>query len=409
LLHGCINVLRPKVLNTAVACVTVYLQCNNSLVLGYFCIFLLVEHFLFSIPISAQNLTALLAALVLALAVSALLVLTKHYHGHVTMDSHHGVQKFHVHPTPRVGGIGIYVGLVAGWLLVKDGDTSQMLKTIVLAGIPAFAFGILEDLTKEVGVLPRLLATMASGLVACMMAGISLGRVDVPLVDEAFKWAPVAVLFTAFAIGGVANAINIIDGFHGLASGTAIMIALALAAIATKVGDAPLALAAVLVAAAITGFWLLNYPWGKIFLGDGGAYFTGFALAWLAVLLLVRNPKVSPWVALLVFAYPVIEVLYSVVRRYRDKQSPGAPDGLHLHSLVKIQVIRKQLSHWSTNMQNAAVSPCIWVFAALPAIVGTALFDAAPTTLGLVFVVFVLLYHLTYQALAQQPVTIAKH
>ncbi len=335
-----------------------------------------------------------------------MLVLTTRFHGHITMDSHHGVQKFHVHPTPRVGGVGIYIGVVASWLLVKDSGANQILKTIVLAGIPAFAFGILEDLTKEVGVLPRLLATMASGLVACLMTGVSLGRLDVPLVDEAFKLLPVAVLFTAFAIGGVANAINIIDGFHGLASGTAIMIALALAAIATKVGDPSLALAAVLVAAAVTGFWLLNYPWGKIFLGDGGAYFTGFALAWLAVLLLVRNPQVSPWVGLLVFAYPVIEVLYSVVRRFRDQRSPGSPDGLHLHSLVKIQVIRKKLPNWSTNMQNAAVSPSIWFFAAVPALFGVVLYNASPAILGLVFVGFVVLYHLAYQWLVQPFPTI---
>jgi UDP-N-acetylmuramyl pentapeptide phosphotransferase/UDP-N-acetylglucosamine-1-phosphate transferase len=354
---------------------------------------------LFFLQFLAQNVTAALAALFLALGVSVLLVLTQRFHGHVTMDSHQGVQKFHVHPTPRVGGIGIYLGLLVGWLLVKDRDANQILGTIVLAGIPAFAFGILEDLTKEVGVLPRLLATMASGLVACLMTGVSLGRLDVPLVDEAFKLLPVAVLFTAFAIGGVANAINIIDGFHGLASGTAIMIALALAAIATKVGDPSLALVAVLVAAAITGFWLLNYPWGKIFLGDGGAYFTGFALAWLAVLLLVRNPQVSPWVGLLVFAYPVIEVLYSVVRRYLDQQSPGSPDGLHLHSMVKIQVVRKRLPHWSTNMQNAAVSPCIWFFAALPALLGVLLFNAPPVILFLIFTGFVALYHLSYRYL----------
>jgi UDP-N-acetylmuramyl pentapeptide phosphotransferase/UDP-N-acetylglucosamine-1-phosphate transferase len=360
-------------------------------------------------PLLDQNVSAVLVALLVALGLSALLVLTTRFHGHMTIDSHHGVQKFHVHPTPRIGGIGIFLGLLAGCLLVKDGATRQILKTIVLAGIPAFAFGILEDLTKEVGVLPRLLATMASGFVACLMTGISLGRVDVPLVDEAFKLLPVALLFTAFAIGGVANAINIIDGFHGLASGTAIMIALALAAIATEVGDAPLALAAVIVAATIAGFWLLNYPWGKIFLGDGGAYFTGFALAWLAVLLLERNSQVSPWVGLLVFAYPVIEVLYSVARRYRDQRSPGAPDGLHLHSLVKVQVIRKKLPNWSTNMQNAAVSPCIWFFAAIPALVGVVLHTASPAVLALVFVAFVALYHLAYRLLGQLSLTIQKH
>jgi UDP-N-acetylmuramyl pentapeptide phosphotransferase/UDP-N-acetylglucosamine-1-phosphate transferase len=170
------------------------------------------------------NFLSLLVAIFASLVFSALVVLTKRYHGHMTMDSNHGVQKFHVHPTPRVGGLGIYLGLLAAWLVVKDSTASQILKTIVLAGIPAFAFGILEDVTKKVGVIPRLLATMASGLIACLMTGLSLNRVDIPFIDEAFKLLPIALLFTSFAIGGVANAINIIDGFHGLASGAAITI-----------------------------------------------------------------------------------------------------------------------------------------------------------------------------------------
>jgi UDP-N-acetylmuramyl pentapeptide phosphotransferase/UDP-N-acetylglucosamine-1-phosphate transferase len=242
------------------------------------------------------------------------------------------------------------------------------LKTVVLAGIPAFAFGILEDLTKQVGVIPRLLATMASGLIACLMTGMSLNRLDVPLVDEAFKLMPVALLFTSFATGGIANAINIIDGFHGLASGAAIIILTAIAAIAFKVGDMPLVV----------------------------------AMAWLAVLLLVRNPKVSPWVCLLVFAYPVIEVLYSVVRRYLQNQSPGAPDSLHLHSLVKTQIIRKKLPHWHANLQNAAVAPCIWGFVAIPAFAGVLLYDASPMALGLVITAFVAMYHLVYTYLVRQ-------
>jgi UDP-N-acetylmuramyl pentapeptide phosphotransferase/UDP-N-acetylglucosamine-1-phosphate transferase len=350
----------------------------------------------------ATNSVILLIAVGASLAVSALLVFTQRHHGHLTMDSNEGVQKFHVHPTPRVGGLGIYLGLLVAWWIVKDVQVSAILKTIVLAGIPAFAFGILEDLTKEVGVLPRLLATMASGLIACLMSGLALTKVDIPVVDSAFQWLPLALLFTSFSIGGVANAINIIDGFHGLASGVAIIILLALAAIAYEVGDMPLVLAAFLVVAVVTGFWILNYPLGKIFLGDGGAYFTGFAMAWLAVLLLVRNPRVSPWVCLLVFAYPVIEVLYSVARRFLKKHSPGAPDGLHLHSLVKVKLVRKMLPHWSTNMQNAAVSPCIWLFAAVPAIFGVIFFEASPTALCLVFGAFAVLYHGMYSFFARR-------
>jgi UDP-N-acetylmuramyl pentapeptide phosphotransferase/UDP-N-acetylglucosamine-1-phosphate transferase len=220
--------------------------------------------------------------------------------------------------------------------------------------------------------------------------------------------APVAVMFTAFAVAGVANAINIIDGFHGLASGTAIIALLALAAISGRADDPQLALACILVAAAVAGFGLVNYPWGKLFMGDGGAYFVGFALAWLAVLLPVRNPEVSPWAPFLVCAYPVIEVLYSVVRRFVRRQSPGQADSGHLHSLIKTQFIRRKLVYASKAVQHATVSPIVWAFTSVPALLAVALFDQTVLLL-LTSVGYALLYHAIYRYLAPtanaEPVT----
>jgi UDP-N-acetylmuramyl pentapeptide phosphotransferase/UDP-N-acetylglucosamine-1-phosphate transferase len=353
------------------------------------------------ISVFATPPTPFVAALLCALVVSVLLVLTKQHHGHLTLDSCIGIQKTHVDPTPRVGGIGIYLGLILAWLLVQDKAVSSILGIILLAGIPALAFGLLEDVTKRVGVLPRLLATMASGVLAWLLTGVALNRLEIHGLDQIMALTPVAVAFTAFAVGGVANAINIIDGFHGLASGTSIIALVALAAIAGQVGDAPLVLACLLVAAAIGGFWLVNYPWGKLFMGDGGAYFVGFALAWLAVLLPMRNPGVSVWAALLVCAYPITEVLYSVARRYASRQSPGVADSGHLHSLIKIKLIRPRLAGMDQSVRNAAVSPIVWAFAAMPAVLAVAIFNQ-PGLLILASVAFLFLYHLSHRYLAQK-------
>jgi UDP-N-acetylmuramyl pentapeptide phosphotransferase/UDP-N-acetylglucosamine-1-phosphate transferase len=339
------------------------------------------------------------AAVLCALGVSMLLVATKQQHGHLTMDSVIGIQKFHVDPTPRVGGIGIYLGLWLAWFLTPDKAVKDILTVILLAGFPALACGLLEDVTKVVGVRLRLLATIASGIFAWTLTGIALTRLDVHGLDGLLAVTPVAVLFTAFAVAGVANAINIIDGFHGLASGTTIMALLAIAAIAVRSDDPQLAIACVLVAAALVGFWLVNYPWGKLFLGDGGAYFAGFALAWLAVLLAVRNPDVSPWASLLVCAYPIIETLYSVVRRYIARQSPGEADSRHLHSLIKTQVIRKKLPWATKGLRNAAVSPIVWGFASFPALLAIAFFDRSALLISAMLFCLVL-YHFTYSYLA---------
>jgi UDP-N-acetylmuramyl pentapeptide phosphotransferase/UDP-N-acetylglucosamine-1-phosphate transferase len=343
------------------------------------------------------------AALGCAFVVSLLLVLTKKHHGHLTMDSIIGVQKFHVEPTPRVGGVGIYLGLLIAWLVVREKGVHDILGMILLAGLIPLVCGLAEDVTKRVGVLPRLLATMAGGVAAWMLTGVALNRVDIYGVDWLMTLTPVAVLFTAFAVGGVANAINIIDGFHGLASGTTMIALMALGAISAEADDPQLAMACFLVAASIAGFWLVNYPWGKLFMGDGGAYFSGFALAWLAVLLPVRNPEVSVWAGLLVCAYPVIEVIYSVVRRAMRHQSPGAPDSGHLHSLIKVKLIRPKLSTHGVDrsVRNAAVSPIVWTFSAMPAIAATAMFDR-PVFLALGIAACVLLYHVLYRYLSER-------
>jgi UDP-N-acetylmuramyl pentapeptide phosphotransferase/UDP-N-acetylglucosamine-1-phosphate transferase len=343
-----------------------------------------------------------------AIAISALasfllakvLVLTAGRHGRFGMDLPGAVQKFHSHPTPRIGGIGIYLALLAAWRLVPEPDAAAILGTILLAGVPALLVGLLEDLTKRVGALVRLVVTMASGALACWIGGATLTHIDVPLFDAMLSLTPVAVIFTAFAVGGVSNAINIIDGFHGLASGTTTLCLLALACIAAHVGDTALVLTAVVVAAAVAGFWLVNFPWGKLFLGDGGAYFAGFALAWLAVLLPMRNAGVSPWASLLVCAYPIVEVIYSIVRRLYGRRSAGQPDRRHLHSLIATRVIPKLLPGLHPTLQNSAVSVIMWICAAVPALAAIA-FHHRTGWLVLCAVGVVPVYHLIYRRVAR--------
>lgn len=311
----------------------------------------------------------LLAGLGVALAVSAAVAGTLRFHGRFTMDSVIGVQKMHVNPTPRVGGFGIYCGLYASWFFVKNPEAGKIIGIILIAGLPALFCGLLEDVTKRVGVLPRLLATMVSALLASLLSGVTLHVLNIPLVDYLLQYAPVAILLTVFAVAGVANAINIVDGFNGLAAGATIIALLSISIIAKGVGDVPLAYAALVTAAAVAGFLLVNFPMGKLFLGDGGAYFAGFALAWLTVLLAMRNPGLSSWSGLMVCAYPVIEVVFSIVRRRRRRVSAGDADRLHLHSLVNRRVISRLLPNANRTTRNSATGALMWLAAVLPAVI----------------------------------------
>jgi UDP-N-acetylmuramyl pentapeptide phosphotransferase/UDP-N-acetylglucosamine-1-phosphate transferase len=119
------------------------------------------------------------------------------------------------------------------------------------------------------------------------------------------------------------------------------------------VGDTNLASVALILAACVWGFFWVNWPFGKLFLGDGGSYFIGFAMAWVAVLLIERNPGVSPFAALTVCVHPVTEVLFSIFRRKVRKDHPGMPDRLHFHSLVKRRYMARWFGQYSNNVRNS--------------------------------------------------------
>lgn len=135
-------------------------------------------------------------------------------------------------------------------------------------------------------------------------------------------------------VAGACNAINLIDGAHGLAGGTALMMVGGLAAAAGVVGD-PLVLAQSLaMMGAIGGFLLWNYPRGKVFLGDAGAYFLGFMYAELSIQIVARNPPISAWFVIALAAYPIVETLYSIYRRTLHRTASMQPDAGDLHSLT---------------------------------------------------------------------------
>ena len=268
------------------------------------------------------------------------------------MDANEGVQKFHSTPTPRIGGLAIVTALWVAWLNAPA-ELKSVIGIFLLAGLPAFIFGLAEDITKRVSVLQRLIATMASGLLAWWLTDYSLSRVDVWGIDYLLTFTLVSVFFTSFAVGGVANSINIIDGFNGLASTTSTLAFAAFALIAHQVGDAQLAAISLVLAACVWGFFWVNWPYGKIFLGDGGSYFLGFSLAWVAVMLIERNPQVSAFAALLICVHPVTEVLFSVYRRKIKKLHPGHPDRMHFHSLIKQRYVRRWFSSVSNDGRNS--------------------------------------------------------
>jgi UDP-N-acetylmuramyl pentapeptide phosphotransferase/UDP-N-acetylglucosamine-1-phosphate transferase len=310
-----------------------------------------------------------------------------------------GPQKFHAHPVPRIGGLGIVGGIAVGTaILVWDEAGATWPLLLLGCGMPAFAAGVAEDLLKTMSPRRRLFFTAMSAALAAWLVDAVLVRTDIPGLDWVVSFSIGAALVTVFVVSGIANAINIIDGFNGLASMCVVMMLICLAYVGFIVDDRLIALLALAGVGAVLGFFILNFPAGLIFLGDGGAYFLGFYLAELAILLLYRNPQVSPMFPLLLCIYPVFETLFSIYRKKVLRgMSPGVPDGVHLHMLVYKRLMRWAVGERSAReltRRNSMTSPYLWLLCMLSVIPAVLWWHSTPVLAG-----FICLFGLSYVTL----------
>ena len=238
-------------------------------------------------------------------------------------------QKFHDEPVPRAGGIGIMAAL---GLLVLMPFGLKLLPSILLA----FISGIFEDFHNSLSPKLRLFLQIIAAastiwLTNSVVIYLGLG-ITLPY------W--VGIVFSIFAIVGMINAINIIDGFNGLASGVILLILGSFAIIASQHENTELLHVISVIAGATFGFFVLVFPKGKIFLGDGGAYLLGLIVALIGIFLAGKYDDISPWYVLTLFIYPAWEVIFSIIRKLSIGLSPMKPDIYHIHMLVYRQVTR---------------------------------------------------------------------
>ena len=344
--------------------------------------------------------------LILAMAVSIgatlLIIRSARAHSHLSADhDFSGPQKFHAKAVPRIGGLGIVVGLISAaiFLSFNDAPAARMAGLLLICGLPAFAAGLVEDLTKRVSPKIRLVAVAASALLAILLLDAAVTRTGIPGLDTLLTWPAAAALLTIFGVVGFANSINIIDGFNGLASMCVVIMLGAICYVAFQSDDLLIATLALAGIGAVLGFFIWNFPAGLIFLGDGGAYFLGFFVAEVSILLLARNlDDVSPLFPLLVCIYPVFETLFSIYRRrFLRAVPPTMPDGIHLHSLIYRRMIRWAVGNQSAKAmtrRNSLTSPYLWCLCMLSVVPAVLFWDNTA-----VLAVFLLLFAFIYVAL----------
>jgi UDP-N-acetylmuramyl pentapeptide phosphotransferase/UDP-N-acetylglucosamine-1-phosphate transferase len=345
---------------------------------------------------------SILISFAVSLAVTLLVIRSVKKHARFSLDNDlSGPQKFHARAVPRVGGIGIVVGLLGamGVLWFVQNDVARVGLVLLACGLPAFGAGVIEDLTKRVSPRWRLLATMLSAALTMALLGAIITRTDIPGLDWVASFTVGGAALTLLAVAGIANSVNIIDGFNGLASMCVMIILGAIAYVAFQVGDPLVGTLALAGIGAVLGFFVWNFPGGLIFLGDGGAYFLGFYVAEVSILLLVRNPEVSPLFPLLACIYPVFETLFSIYRRrFLRATPPHMPDGIHLHSLVYRRVMRWAVGDKSAKAltrRNSMTSPVLWALC-MASIMPALLFWGNSGAIAVFLLLFGLVYVVLY-------------
>lgn len=244
----------------------------------------------------------------------------------------------HAAPTPRLGGVAVaaafFVALLvvglsdhrAAHLLLGDG---RRVLALVLGGAAALGIGVADDL---MGLRPM---TKLAGqvVVASVVAGLGL-RVEllaVPglgLVEPGLLAIPVTVAWLVL----VTNAMNLIDGLDGLAAGVSLTVVAALLGVSTHNGMAVGVLLGCALAGGLAGFLRHNAPPASVFLGDSGSQFLGFALgAWSILSWQKSATGIAVLSVALIFALPLLDTAWAILRRVARGQSPMRADDEHLH------------------------------------------------------------------------------
>jgi len=307
-----------------------------------------------------------------------------------------GVQKFHETPVPHIGGALLFTGFFIGLWLLPAAQEIRLL--LLVASLPVFIAGITEDCTRKIEPTLRMIAALLSITIAFFYLDIGIRSLNFAWPDYLLSnFNFLSLLFTLLVVGGLINAINIIDGYNGLMAGYSVLVLLAIAHVSHILGDGLVFQLSLTLTASLAGFFVFNFPLGKIFMGDGGAYFVGLMMAVIGLMLGIRNDEVSHWFVLLLFIYPLYETAFSIYRRkLLHKTDVSQPDANHLHSLIYRKLISCDRFKHNKVICNSMTAPVMWLLSLMGIIPAVIWFNNQTMLIVWAFV-FMLVYTIIYR------------
>jgi UDP-GlcNAc:undecaprenyl-phosphate/decaprenyl-phosphate GlcNAc-1-phosphate transferase len=242
-------------------------------------------------------------------------------------------RKLHNGDVPLVGGLAIFIGLLAG--AVFYGQFQRFETTLFETAAMLVLLGALDD-RFDLSVRDRLLIQTIVILTVIANTGVyihTLGRIFGHEVT--FGW--VGVPLTVVAVIGLVNAFNMMDGIDGLAGSLALVSIAAMILFATPTPLHGVIMLLALLAAASLPYLIANLGFlgGKIFLGDAGSMLIGYVLAWTLIRMSqMPQTHLSPVDVLWCVALPVFDTIAVMCRRLRQRKSPFKPDRGHIHHIL---------------------------------------------------------------------------
>lgn len=268
-----------------------------------------------------------------------------------------------VHETvmPTMGGITIFIVFFFSSFILLPIPTAQIVPIFIGATVIVIT-GILDDLF-ELKPLIKLIGMIIAASLVYNLGDVALETMTIPYFGT-LTFGSWQMPFTILWIVGLTNAINLIDGLDGLASGVS-MIALTTMGIIgfffLTIEEVSISIMIFILVAAIAGFWPYNFQPASIFLGDTGALFLGFMIGVFSLQGLKNATLISLILPIVILGIPVTDTLFAILRRKLNKQSISMADKNHIHH----RLMSIGLSHRQTVLAIYCVSAIFSVIAML--------------------------------------------
>jgi len=242
-----------------------------------------------------------------------------------------GGRHIHIKPTPRLGGVAIALSVLLISLFVFT--TDKAIVFYLISSALMLLLGIIDDVKGTNWKLKLIISLIATSIFIFGSDIWIRGLGNLFGIGEV-KLGFWGIPFTYFAVFGVTNAINLIDGLNGLACGVSSIAFLSFAIFAQMDGNSTVFYLSIVNLAATLGLFKYNYPDAKIFLGDSGSLFLGFSLSIMAIMLTQGHGRIDPMVPVITLGIPIFDTLRVMVIRIINRRSPFKADRNHLHHLM---------------------------------------------------------------------------